>query len=154
MSAQAQDQWSTRDMQVTDIERVFEIEQLGYEFPWTDGIFRDCLKVGYPSRVVEAPTGQIIGYGLMSIALDEAHLLNLCVDRSYSGQGLGQWLMEDLIDVAIGRGAQAMYLEVRPSNRSARRLYKRLGFRRIGTRPDYYPSATGREDAIVYSLLF
>ena len=92
---------------------------------------------------------QLIGYGILSAAADEAHVLNVCVAPAHQGQGHGRHLMRRLLDLARWQGARRLYLEVRPSNPRAIALYESLGFATIGRRPKYYPAADGREDAIV-----
>ena len=116
---------------------------------WSEGIFRDCLRVGYLCRVVDVD-GVLAGYGILSIAAGEAHLLNVCAAPAYRGRGLGRQLVEHLIELADRYKAHTVYLEVRPSNTVARALYASLGFRRIGVRKSYYPAAPGevREDAL------
>jgi ribosomal-protein-alanine N-acetyltransferase len=85
----------------------------------------------------------------MSLAADEAHLLNLCVRPTLQRRGLGADLLDWLLDRARAGGAREIFLEVRPSNIPAARLYARAGFRRIGLRRNYYRADNGREDAVV-----
>ena len=68
-----------REMRQTDLATVAGIERSAYEFPWSPGIFRDCLLAGYTSLVLEQGAA-VIGYGIMSVAAGEAHLLNLALD--------------------------------------------------------------------------
>lgn len=140
-----------RVMTEADLDDVLVIERRCYPFPWTPGIFRDCLRVGYSCWVLEQET-QIRGYALMSFGAGEAHLLNVCVDPFHQSQGLGRGLVEHVIRQARRLGNDRLFLEVRPSNEAAKRLYERLGFSLIGRRKDYYPAEQGREDAHVYSL--
>ena len=154
MNARTADAMSTataatlRPMREGDIEGVLEIELRAYPFPWTRGIFQDCLRANYPAWVLERQ-GRIIGYGLLSIAADEAHVLNVCAEPGEQGQGHGRRLLRALLQLARGRGAQRVFLEVRPSNPAAIALYHGEGFNEIGRRPRYYPAKGGREDAIV-----
>lgn len=143
---------SLRPMRETDLDAIMRIETRAYPFPWTLGIFRDCMRADYPMWVQERG-GEIIGYGVLSIAADEAHVLNLCTAPGYEGQGLGQRMLQALLRIARGHGAQRVFLEVRPSNPRAIELYDRSGFNEIGRRPRYYPAANnGREDAIVMAM--
>lgn len=139
-----------RRMMMEDIDAVMEIERSAYRFGWTAGIFEDCLRIGYDSWVLREQD-EIIGYGVMSFAPDEAHVLNICVAPRRQRQGLGRLLMEYLIALAAEQGAATMWLEVRPSNTAARRLYAALGFAQTGRRRGYYPEEKGREDALVLS---
>ena len=96
--------------------------------------------------------GAIAGYFLMSLAAGEAHVLNICVAPEQQGHGHGRRLLRALIQLARTRGAQRIFLEVRPSNRRAIALYDMEGFNEIGRRPRYYPARDGREDAIVMAM--
>ena len=141
-----------RAMTAADLPAVFGIERAAYEFPWSQRVFRDCLRAGYACRVAEEGR-RLRGYGIVSLAAGEAHLLNLCVDPGEQGRGWGGWLLRRLFGLARERNAERMFLEVRPSNRAAVRLYEAHGFVPAGTRHGYYPAAAGkREDARVYTL--
>jgi ribosomal-protein-alanine N-acetyltransferase len=140
-----------RPMRDGDLDAVMDIERRAYPFPWTRGIFRDCLRAGYPALVLVAD-GDVVGYGLLSVAAGEAHILNVCADPALPRQGHGRRLLRALLQQARGRGAQRVFLEVRPSNPAAIALYDAEGFNEIGRRPRYYPAASGREDAIVMAL--
>ena len=96
--------------------------------------------------------GELIGHAVMSVAAGECHLLNLCVAPSWQRRGLGGILLEHVVRLALAHGCESIFLEVRPSNRDAIRLYQRSGFTVIGKRPGYYSNGDGREDAIVMRL--
>jgi ribosomal-protein-alanine N-acetyltransferase len=139
-----------RPMRDADLQRVLAIERNAYDFPWSEGIFRDCLQVGYCCWVVER--GDLVdAYGIMQVAVGEAHVLNLCVDPGSHGQGVGRAILRCLMEVACDHGADNAYLEVRPTNEHALSLYRSEGFRTIGSRRAYYPSSSGREDAFILS---
>lgn len=138
-------------MREDDLVAVHAVEERAYEFPWTLGIFRDCLRADYPAWVLD-DGGVIVGYVLMSIAAGEAHILNVCVAPEHQGRGLGRKLVRSIMHVARGRGAERVFLEVRPSNVGAIALYHDEGFNEIGRRPRYYPAKDGREDAIVMAM--
>lgn len=137
-----------RQMQRSDLPAVHAIEKRSYPFPWTRGIFLDCLRVGYRCRVL-TEDGEIRGYSILSCALTEAHLLNICIHPDRRRAGLASVMLDHLLrESAIAR-VERMFLEVRPSNRGAIELYRRTGFHVIGRRPGYYPADGGREDAVV-----
>lgn len=140
-----------RPMRESDLVAVHAMEERAYEFPWTLGIFRDCLRSDYPAWVLEEG-GIIVGYVLMSVAAGEAHILNVCVAPEQQGRGLGRKLVRAILHVARGRAAERVFLEVRPSNAGAIALYHDEGFNEIGRRPRYYPARDGREDAIVMAM--
>jgi ribosomal-protein-alanine N-acetyltransferase len=137
-------------MREPDLRRVLLIERRAYGFPWSEGIFRDCLQVGYCCWVVERDD-VVDAYGIMQVAVGEAHVLNLCVDPHAQGQGAGRAMLRCLLQVAREHGAERAYLEVRPTNAHALALYRSEGFRTVGTRRAYYPSVSGREDAFILS---
>ena len=140
-----------RPMAEEDLARVAAVERESYSFPWSEGIFRDCLRVGYVCRVVEIGF-DLVGYGVMSTGAGEAHILNLCVRETMRGRGIGRTLLRQLLDLAVEAGVEDAFLEVRPSNLAAIRLYQSLGFVQVGVRKGYYQAAGGREDATVLRL--
>jgi len=140
-----------RPMSVDDLSSVVVVEASAYTHPWSEGILRDCLRVGYSCWVCELGE-DIVGHAVMSVAVGEAHLLNLCVSPEWQGIGVGRRMLKRVLRIAGERQAHTMFLEVRASNTGARGLYESEGFGEIGRRRDYYPaSGGGREDALVYA---
>lgn len=137
-----------RPMSEMDMEQVMEIEDAVYEFPWSIGIFQDCLRVGYCCWILELDD-KVSGYGIMSVLAGEAHILNLCIKSDLQNNGLGKEMIDYLIDLAKVHNADVMFLEVRPSNGQALKIYERSGFDEVGSRKDYYPAKFGREDAVI-----
>ncbi len=137
-----------RPMNELDIAVVGVIERAGYQFPWSEGIFRDCLRVGYVCRVAEVD-GDLAGYGIMSVGAGEAHILNVCIREEYRCRGLARKMLLYLLDRARSAGVYEAFLEVRPTNTVAARLYHSLGFEQVGVRKGYYQAVAGREDAQV-----
>jgi ribosomal-protein-alanine N-acetyltransferase len=140
-----------RPMTIPDVAPVAAVERASYQFPWSEGVFRDCVRVGYLCRVVEYRS-EISGYGIMSFGAGEAHVLNICIRQELRGTGVGRRLMDYLLDRARDEYMQDVFLEVRPSNLIAIGLYESMGFQRIGLRKGYYQAVGGREDALVYKL--
>jgi len=140
-----------RPMHMDDLAAVLRNETRAYAYPWSPGIFADCLAARYDCWVARAGE-RIVGHGVLSIVAGEAHILNVCIARDHQGRGWGRALAEHLLARARRRGADMVFLEVRPSNRVAIRLYDSLGFNEIGVRPRYYPAAEGYEDAQVRAL--
>ena len=137
-----------RAMSYADLATVMAIERRAYPFPWTDTIFRDCIRVGYRCRVLKIHS-RLECYAVMSIGANEAHLLNICVRPESQRCGLARRMLEHLLELAGANVVKTMFLEVRPSNERAIRLYHAMGFCEIGLRKGYYPAARGREDAVV-----
>jgi len=140
-----------RPMSENDVSEVIAVERASYQFPWSEGIFRDCLRVGYVCRVVTV-NDAIIGYGVMSVGAGEAHILNLCIGDLHRCRGVGRRLLTYLVDRGAAAGMSEAFLEVRPSNTSAIRLYLSVGFEQVGMRRGYYQAVGGREDAAVLKL--
>jgi ribosomal-protein-alanine N-acetyltransferase len=137
-----------RAMAADDLDAVVRIEQASYEFPWSAGIFADCLFADYSCQVLQLGS-DIGGYGILMLGYRDAHVLNLCVRADLRRRGHGRLLLDHLLAVAVRREVETVLLEVRPSNPDAIRLYETAGFARIGIRRAYYPAANGREDALV-----
>jgi ribosomal-protein-alanine N-acetyltransferase len=96
--------------------------------------FRDSITAGYDCWTV-AHGETVIGYAVLMIALDEAHLLNVAIASEWQNQGIGRAFLGHVVDVARSAGCQIIYLEVRPSNVGARHLYRTIGFQQIAIRP-------------------
>lgn len=131
-----------------DLDEVLKIEYRVYDFPWSRGNFVDSMTSDYSCRVCRIQ-GELVGYLVFMMVLDEAHLLNIGVAEKWQGRGYGARLLRHAMDEARCLGALTLMLEVRPSNASALALYRHFGYRQIGVRRDYYPANKGREDALV-----
>lgn len=137
-----------RAMRRTDVAAVVSIEQSQYDFPWTVGIFRDCLRTGYVCRVCEGGDG-VVGYAIMSVSAGECHILNICIEKNWQNLGLGTRMLNHLIEVGRNHRGRIAFLEVRRSNQRAQSLYASLGFNEIGERKDYYPAVGGRRESAI-----
>ncbi|NOQ63801.1 MAG: ribosomal protein S18-alanine N-acetyltransferase [Methyloprofundus sp.] len=140
-----------RKMSKADLPRVLEIEAQGYNYPWKEAIFHDCLKAAhYDCWVCEDANDVMVAFCIVSTAVGEATVLNLCIDPVMRKQGLGRKFMQHVIEKASDRKAESVFLEVRPSNTGAIALYESLGFNEVGVRPGYYKAENGeREDAVM-----
>ena len=137
-----------RTMRHEDLALVSDIERRSYEFPWSHGVFRDCLLAGYQCIVLERD-GNVAGYAILSVAAGEAHILNLCVDPGWRSRGYGERLLDEILFRARTASVREIFLEVRPSNEHALALYRKKGFHKVANRPAYYQASGGREDADV-----
>lgn len=140
-----------RLMRQDDIDDVIAIEEAVYPFPWTRGIFSDCISIGYLCLVLEV-NQKIVAYSVMSVAAGESHLLTIVVDKNEQGKGYGKKMLNETIHIAANDNAATMYLEVRVSNKTAIQLYHDRGFNELGIRSNYYPAENGREDALILAL--
>ena len=151
MSAVLNQAFTFRPMNKRDVDAVMPLERALYPFPWTPGNFTDSLNAGYSCWVLEF--GAItVGYAVLMLGAGEAHVLNIAIAPDWQRQGLGRRLLQYLIKVAREYRAEMMFLEVRPSNLPARRLYEDIGFNEMATRRGYYPAHDGREDALLMGL--
>jgi ribosomal-protein-alanine N-acetyltransferase len=142
-----------RRLGLEDVDRIYQIELLAYPFPWTRGLFVECLRAGYAFFGLQVGK-ELAGYTIFNWAAGEAHLLNLCIHPDWQHRGYGSLLLEYTINHVVRNGNESMYLEVRTSNKRAALLYKNRGFKVIGSRRSYYQAGDGREDAIVMRLAF
>ena len=146
----AEPRTTIRDMTHDDLSMVSDIERRSYEFPWSHGVFRDCLLAGYQNIVLQRGDS-VAGYGVLSVAAGEAHILNICVHPDYRSRGYGEKLLDEMLFRARTASVRQIFLEVRPSNERAIALYRKKGFHQVANRPAYYQAHGGREDAAVLS---
>lgn len=152
MSAEPKSVFHVRTMMPADLPEVLAIERAAYDYPWSEGVFRDCMRVGYRCLTVTDMAGDILGYALLSVAVGDAHVLNICVSPLHRRRGVASLLLDHMVRIARRERADSLLLEVRPSNKGALALYRGLGFERVGLRRRYYPAADGREDALLLAL--
>ncbi len=147
-----QQAFEIRAMHPTDLDRIILIEREIFLFPWSPGNFSDSIDAGYLCQVMEQ-ADTIVGYGIMMMSPDEAHILTLGISANWQKKGLGKKLLQHLIQSASNMNAKSILLDVRESNLGAAQLYQQMGFQQIATRKGYYPAMCGREDARVMQLL-
>ncbi len=148
MSALLEPRVEMLPMDVHDIDEVLAIEYRVYPYPWSRGNFADSISSGYSCWVCRVG-GELVGYAVVMLAVDEAHLLNISVAERRQGMGFGARLLRHAMQVGRQGGARTLLLEVRPSNTRALALYRHFGFAQVGVRRGYYPATQGREDALV-----
>ncbi|SBT06128.1 Ribosomal-protein-alanine acetyltransferase [Candidatus Propionivibrio aalborgensis] len=135
-------------MKPADLDEVLAIECRVCPFPWGRGNFSDSMASGYKCRVCRVD-GELVGYFVLMLALDDAHLLSISVRETRQRLGYGARLLHQAMKLARSEGATTLLLEVRPSNVKALAMYRHFGFQQIGVRRGYYPAEVGREDALV-----
>lgn len=145
--------WTLAEMRPQDLRQVLEIERASFENPWSSTLFLQELRIPFSRIVVVRPTDgddtTIAGYLCRWLVADEIHILNVAVHPRARRRGIGHLLMEEALREARVHKAEAVTLEVRRSNASARHLYEALGFEEVGVRRNYY----GRgEDALIMRL--
>ena len=135
-------------MRLEDVPAVHRIERASFPIPWPDYAFRQEIESNRLAHYLVVKSGrETIAYGGMWLMVDEAHITTFAVLPEWRRHGVGARLMLDLISVARQLGARVMTLEVRMSNKAARELYHRFGFRPVGVRPRYY--SDNGEDALI-----
>ena len=151
MNAVLKPSMQMRPMQMADLDAIMQIEPTIFPYPWSRGNFSDSLNSGYSCWVMELD-GDIMGYGVLMMVLDEAHLLNISIASDQQGRGFGRTLLEHMMHLGRQHGGLNMFLEVRPSNVSAIALYESMGFNEMAIRRNYYPAKQGREDAVLMGM--
>ena len=139
-------------MTKADIPAVMLIENAEYKFPWSEGIMKDCLSTANYHGYLIKYHQQLIGYAMISAAVGECHILNICIKSSHQNKGYGKQLLAFLIDEAKELKAQQVFLEVRASNQAAISLYQNFGFNELDIRKGYYPAHNKREDAYLFAM--
>jgi ribosomal-protein-alanine N-acetyltransferase len=137
-----------RRMELSDIDRILEIERQSFAAPWSRTAFEGELTKNHFARYIVAEMdGRVVGHAGMWIIIDEAHITNIAIDPAYRGRKIGENLLRQMMRLALLNGAERMTLEVRVSNHAAQRLYNKLGFRNYGIRKGYYTD--NGEDAMI-----
>jgi ribosomal-protein-alanine N-acetyltransferase len=136
-----------RRMSADDLPVIMTIETSSYTVPWSEATFRGLLRRADADLVVAEFDGVPIGYACSWFVIDQGELGNVAVAEPWRNRGVGAKLVETVLERALERGAREMFLEVRPSNAAAQRLYEAFGFREVGRRRNYY--AEPPEDALV-----
>jgi ribosomal-protein-alanine N-acetyltransferase len=140
-----------RPMVAADLPVVMDIENRSYSMPWSETTFRGLLRRPDADLVVAESRGLLVGYAVTWFVVDQAELGNVAVAQAWRRRGIGARLVEAVLERACERGAREVFLEVRPSNATAQRLYDRYGFKEVGRRRNYY--AEPPEDAVVMRLI-
>lgn len=136
-----------RRMRAGDLAAVMTIEASSYTVPWSEATFRGLIRRRDADVVVADADGELVGYAAAWFVADQAELGNIAVAGSWRRRGIGARLVATVLERAAERGMREVFLEVRPSNTVARRLYEQFGFREVSRRRNYY--AEPREDAVV-----
>jgi ribosomal-protein-alanine N-acetyltransferase len=140
-----------RELTSNDFVAAFALENAAHAFPWSATLFQQSLQNRY-WRWALWEKEALVAIAFFQVVTLEVELLNLAVDPSCQGRGLGRLFLESLLDQFTAKRLERCFLEVRASNIAAIKLYEGLGFNQMGIRPGYYPAKNGREDAYLYAL--
>jgi len=129
------------------LPQIIAIEEASFSSPWSHESLRQSGESAFSIFLVAIDGDEVLGYGCILVVENEGELINIAVSPDCRCKGVGQALMDALMDSAVQKGAENVYLEVRQSNMPARRLYEKNGFAQIGIRKKYYKNPV--EDAIL-----
>jgi ribosomal-protein-alanine N-acetyltransferase len=134
-------------LRFADLDRVEQIEQECYGLPWSRAMFAGELIKSSSVCLGALRLERVIGYLIVSLFVDDWHIMNLAVDSAWRRRGIAGLLLEDFLARSAGGRERGYTLEVRRSNEGAIRLYEQFGFRPRGVRRGYY--LDDHEDALV-----
>lgn len=137
-----------REANIDDLDSILEIEEKCFTNPWSREAFElEICNNLLAKYVVAVHNEKIIGYGGIWLIIDEGHITNVAVHPESRGKGIGNLIVEGLIDLCKRNSIERMTLEVRVSNNTAINLYKKYDFSECGIRPKYYSDT--KEDALI-----
>jgi ribosomal-protein-alanine N-acetyltransferase len=141
-------------LNIDEIAIILPIEQACHAYPSSETLLQSCFTKRYRNFKMLLDN-KVIGFYMGDLLLDEMTLHNICIDPSHQGKGYGKQLFMHFLATARAHKVEQLWLEVRESNVAAIALYQNNGFDVAGTRKDYYPAKSGREDALLMgSMLF
>ncbi|WP_281630039.1 ribosomal protein S18-alanine N-acetyltransferase [Vibrio sp. St2] len=135
------------------LDSVYSIETQAHTHPWSETMIRDVTSRGACHHVL-MDDDKVVGYFYAQNIVGEVTLLNIAVDPAQQGRGYGKQLIESFLIMCEQLKAESAWLEVRESNTRAANLYEAVGFNEVDRRVNYYPTETGKEDAIIMSYIF
>jgi ribosomal-protein-alanine N-acetyltransferase len=143
--------WRIRRMTIDDLPGVMDIERVAFSNPWTLEMVKKELTQDWSTVLLAEEPGPngwtVLGFSIFWLVADEIHVLNVATAQSQRRRGIGRAVMDATLDYGRTHRCRLASLEVRRSNEAAIGLYKALGFKAVGMRPNYY--ADDREDAVV-----
>lgn len=132
-------------------KKAYQIHREAQFKPWQESTFLDCRTSPYECWVM-VENNQVIGYAILLVVLNEVTLMDIAISKQQRGRGCGLHMLLHVRQRCHSLQARACFLEVRASNHIAIKLYQNSGFETLEVRKGYYPSANGREDAIMMML--
>ena len=132
------------------LDRIIEIENQSFPSPWSIRVFKEEIKNPLSHLWVLMVNESVTGYTCFRMFDNKIQLTNIAVLPHSRGKGIGHYLVTKLIEAGISKGMKSIWLEVRPSNSAAKRLYQKSGFEEVGKTARYYRDTN--EDAIIMAL--
>ena len=139
-----------RKMEEDDIPMILQIENFSFQNPWRASTFLGEIAnsgISFPYVIIHRNFERIIGYIIYWKIQKEVQICNFAIHPDFRRKGIGESVMQRVIKRIQRDGGVYVFLEVRPSNLAARSLYKKLGFKILGARKDYYQTPV--EDALI-----
>lgn len=149
-------------MDISDLPEILELERSSFgKMAWSSKDFETALSSDYDYPMVvhkrpvntedrESYINNLAGYSVLRLLGPEAEIENICVSPDMRRNGIGETLMQKMIQTALTEKASVIFLEVRAGNTPARALYQKLGFKELYVREGYYRDPT--DDAIIMQL--
>lgn len=136
-----------RLMKPEDVPQIAYLETICFSDPWSEKSIASELDNPLSCWLVAEEQGRVAGYVGSQSVLDAADMMNIAVAPDFRRQGVGQQLIDALVEHLRRKNVIALLLEVRVSNAAAIALYEKLGFEQVGRRPRYYHNP--KEDALI-----
>lgn len=127
--------------------QIAQLEKMCFSSPWSERSIESELTNPLALWLVAVDNDRVAGYVGSQSVMGEADMMNLAVDPEYRRMGVGNRLVEMLIDALSEEAVHSLTLEVRASNVGAISLYEKMGFQQVGRRPGYYSNP--KEDALI-----
>lgn len=134
-------------MNKSHIDGIMEIEKDSFAIPWSRAAVEKELSNNLAIYAVVKENDKVVGYGGMWYVVNEGHITNIAVHKDYRRKGIGNVIVNKLIEIAEEKEMIGLTLEVRKSNLPALELYRKNGFKLEGIRPEYYED--NKEDAYI-----
>lgn len=142
---------SISKMELSDLESLSSNFQTDFDDFWTTKTLESELKNESSICFVMKNDSEIIGFACLWISVDDIHITNIAIKKSYRQNGFGGILLEHLIDYSKSTGKKELTLEVNENNEPAKKLYLKYGFKILGIRKKYY---NNKDNAIIMTLFF
>lgn len=130
--------YTIREMTAADVQAVSEVEHDVFTTAWSPEMFAQEMTNPLTTYLLVCMDEEVIGFAGFWLVVDEAQVTNIAIKQDWQSRGYGRVLVNKLMQTAKAKGALSISLEVRPSNKTARKLYEKLGFAEVGIRPGYY----------------